>query len=97
MYSMLNLSAQALHFKLQVEHEKNGVAKQLQLIANGENIITDYSGNFTLTVNPSISTVLIQSADEKKYVVRYPKGGLAILPKNADDIIRIIVDDPDKD
>jgi hypothetical protein len=90
-------SAQALKFRFQVDHEKTGIARSTNLIANGEGIITDYSGNFQLTLNPSINNIRVQSPDERKYVIKYPKDGIILLPRNATDVIRIIIDEPGKE
>src|SRR5688572_22450218 len=90
-------TAQALKFTFQVDHEKKGIARSTNLIANGEGIITDYSGNFQLTLNPSISNIRVQSPDERKYIIKYPKDGIILLPRNTTDVIRIIIDEPGKD
>ena len=88
--------AQVEKYKFQVKDEKNIIRKNLVLIANGENVITNASGIFTLTLNNSLINIAVQSPDEKKFVIRYPSSGIISLPRGAENLIEIKIAEPTK-
>lgn len=88
------LAAQAEKYKFQVKDDKQAVQKNRVLIANGENVITNASGVFILTLNTNLFNIAVQSADENKYVIRYPASGIISLPKNPSDVVDITIAAP---
>lgn len=84
-------NAQAEKYKFQVKDDKQAVQRNRVLIANGENVITNASGIFILTLSTNLFNIAVQSADENKYVIRYPASGIISLPKNPTDVVDITI------
>lgn len=87
---------QAEKYKFQVKDDKQAVQKNRVLIANGENVITNNSGIFVLTLSTNLFNIGVQTADEKKYVIRYPESGIISLPKNPGDVVVITIAAPNR-
>ena len=88
------VAGQTNKYKILVEHETKGVARNFALLVNGENVITNDGGIINLTLNAAVDNVLVQSFNKQQYVIRYPDNGTILLPRNPQDVIRVLVGEP---
>lgn len=89
-------SSQAILFKGQVNY-KNNPLKNFTVIVNGIPATSDFSGVFSIPVNPRLSQLTVLCQD-RNYIILYPPGGNVLIPKDMSIPTPIIlgtqVDDP---